>query len=124
MLLLCNARYKVCAHHIYALVFGAIVLYGLFLKGRSGSDALETKFAACQGCDFWALTHFALYLVLGYLFPKHLGVLFLIGIGYELFEAFLGASMNIGKESWWYGRISDIVFNTLGMLIGAIFEGW
>jgi hypothetical protein len=124
--MICNE--KICAYHILLLVLLFIIVYGYVIKEYFKIDILEKKFAECEGCDLWALTHFTLYLILGYNFPSYYLLFFLIGVGYEFFEYYVGVSDNSfkylgpmssdGTQSWWYGRVSDIIFNTLGLISG------
>jgi hypothetical protein len=67
---------------ILLFVVSIIGLYGCYIKTQSDkftnvseADVLLCKFADCNGCDYWALTHFLLYLILGYLYPNRLFVL-------------------------------------------------
>lgn len=119
----CNERFGVCAHHVYIAAFVFIVVYGYAVKEVAHKDPLENRFSECEGCDYWGLLHFFLYVALGFLFPSSFVALFLVGVGYELFEVNIGKSSNaisqLGMKSWWYGRGSDIVFNTLGVLVGT-----
>lgn len=124
--MICNEN--ICAHHILLLVLLFIIVYGYVIKEYFKIDILENKFADCEGCDLWALLHFTMYLILAYNFPSHYILLFLIGVGYEFFEYYVGTTDNSfkylgpmstdGNQSWWYGRFSDIVFNTLGIMSG------
>ena len=125
--MICNKN--ICAHHIFVSVILFIVVYGYGVKEYFKNDILEYKFGSCSGCDIWALSHFAMYLIIAYNFPSHYLLLFLIGVGYELFEYYIGTTNNALKQlgpvssdndqSWWYGRYSDILFNTLGIITGA-----
>jgi hypothetical protein len=122
----CNK--KVCLYHIYLIALSFIVIYGFVIKQYIKTDVFETKFLSCEGCDIWGIFHFLLYLLLSYYFPSFYILFFFIGIGYELFEYYVGVTDNEfkklgpitsdGKQSWWYGRMSDIFFNTFGILIG------
>lgn len=116
--MICNGR--VCAHHIYLVVAAFIVVYGVYLKRTGSSDVLQTRFARCAGCDLWALTHFIMYAILGFLFPDYIFLFFLVGVGYELFEQWAGtAELDLGNRSWWYGRVSDVFFNWAGLVTGS-----
>lgn len=116
-----------------------IFSYGFFVRNYLKKDVLENKFANCTGCDYWAVTHFAFFAILGFMFPQHLLLLTLVGIIWEFIETLLGTReiklsgrrlMLIGstdengnvtdpeKDKWWYGRVSDIAFNTVGIVIG------
>ena len=93
----------------------------------------------------WAFSHFMLYLILGYVAPDYWLLLFIIGVFWEIIE--WGTSKfiqntceidfiknnyadlwkqkappkgNIGQyeDEWMSGKISDILFNFLGLIIG------
>jgi hypothetical protein len=117
-------------HHILIAVFSFIIVYGFIVKKYlKNYDVLEKKFAKCEGCDLWALTHFTMYFILAYFFPRYYVLLFIIGVLYEVFEYVIGRTKNSfkylgpmttdGDQSWWYGRVSDIVFNTFGIITGV-----
>lgn len=114
----------ICAPQIYLIVFLVIVVYGRLISTTKQKDHLEDTFAPCDGCDYWGVTHFGLYLILGFLFPHHLTSMFIVGVGYEIFEYVAGTSSNIvsdlgpQNQTWWYGRVSDIVFNSAGLIVG------
>lgn len=123
----CNQN--VCAYHVFVIVLMFILVYGYCVKEKYvGTDVLEKKFIDIDGCDYWAFTHFTLYMILGYMFPTHFVLFFSVGLGYEVAEYLIGATQNPikslgatsdnGDQSWWYGRYTDIIFNTLGLLTG------
>lgn len=83
--------------------------------------------------DGWAISHILLYMVLGYLFPTHLSILFCIGVFWEIMEASYGWLINNTKlnlnvcivpvfsddlKIWWIGRWHDIISNSIGLAIG------
>ena len=110
--------------------------YGYFMKPRYDVDPLRTQFASCCGCDFWALLHVLQYFVLGFLFPGHHMLFTSVGIFWELMEG-TTRQMEVQKaispalaiEKYWYGRVSDIAFNAIGLLFGEMLSsvlrhGW
>ena len=125
----CDKKTGVCAHHIYLVVFLFIVTYGYYVRVKSEPDVLETKFASCDGCDYWAGTHFLLNALLAFTLPDHVTLFFVVGSSYEVFEQLVGQTDNAvqrlgprsdGVQTWWYGRFSDILFNTTGLLVGLL----
>lgn len=116
-------------YHIYLVILLFIIIYGYIIKEKLGIDFLEKKFGKCEGCDLWAITHLSAYTILAYNFPNNTVLLFTIGVLYEFFEYYIGVSENMlkylgpigtdGKQSWWYGRTTDIFFNTIGILLGS-----
>lgn len=84
--------------------------------------------------DGWSLTHVIYYALLGYLFPKHMGSLFFVGVLWEIVEEFVLNRLSSARTScasilprddpeqrWWFGRVSDIPMNTIGLIIGSSF---
>jgi len=84
------------------------------------------------GIDGWSITHFSLFLLVGYFYSKTFILSMTLGLLWELFETYVGIykpklirglgfcqlSSNRYKI-WWYGKWSDPVFNLLGFLTGA-----
>ena len=94
--------------------------------------------------DWWSISHFMYFGILGYMLPTHLGELFIIGIIWEIIEDCLASpdntqmidcksdtytgikkkfqhfSCNITglKKDYWYGKVSDIFFNSMGLIVG------
>ena len=108
-----------------SLIF--IVVYGQVVKSRGGDDILQDHFAPCKGCDYWALLHTVLFFILAYLFPQYILEFSIIGIMWELLEystgdpevrEIIGLDFRGGK--WWYGRLSDIMFNSIGLILGYL----
>lgn len=94
-------------------------------------DPLQTKIYG--DLDGWSATHYIFYGVLAYIFPNDLLLIFTIGVIWEMVEDRLGrfdggmvgaigmcqiSTDNKEKSNWWYGKYSDIVMNTLGLLTG------
>jgi hypothetical protein len=94
--------------------------------------------------DWWSVSHFVYFGILGYLFPNYLFELFIIGILWEVIEDGLTDSnkkqlLDCNKEyngatkhfkhlwckvfardgDYWYGKWDDIFANLLGMVVGA-----
>ena len=91
--------------------------------------------------SLWPISHFVLYLVLGYVAPHWWWLWFCIGVAWELFEygcvqlvynlkSNEGTS-KLGKEAermftpqygdeWVSGRKSDILFNAGGLIVGVV----
>ena len=124
--MICND--KICLHNLLLIAILNIAVYGYIIQSIIKTDILENKFADCEGCDYWAFTHFILYVILAYNFPSYYILLFLVGVTYEYIEYLIGATDNPlkflgpigsdGDQTWWYGIVSDIIFNTLGIFVG------
>lgn len=130
----------ICIQHIIIACVVLIFLYGMLVRNYFKKDILELKFGNCTGCDYWAVTHFLFFVLLGYIWPNLLVELVIIGVLWEFVETFLGTRKlklfgrrvqligstdengNViedqSKDQWWYGRVSDIAFNTVGLVIG------
>jgi|688.fasta_scaffold272622_3 hypothetical protein len=129
----------ICMHHVIIICVILIFLYGIIVRKYLKKDILEYKFGKCTGCDYWAVTHFLFFVLLGYLWPNLLVELAIIGVLWEFIETYLGTRKlklfgkriqligatddkgNVIEEKedqWWYGRVSDIAFNTVGLVIG------
>ncbi len=133
-------NYKISIITLIIIVILFIIIYGVLVRNVFKKDILEYKFADCTGCDYWAGTHFLFFAGLAYLFPNKLMWIMIIGIIWEFIETFLGTHdlkffgrrlMLIGNtddngnvksseddESWWYGRVTDIAFNLMGVISG------
>ena len=129
-MIICNK--KICLHHILLITIFLIILWGFLVKRFFKKDILLTKFCPLDGCDIWALTHILFYFILAYNFPSYYILLFFIGVFFEFFETFIGITNNFIKklsppssdinQPWWTGRISDVIFNTIGIIIGIYFS--
>jgi len=129
-MIICNK--KICLHNILLITVFLIILWGFLVRFFLKKDILLTKFCSFEGCDIWALSHFILYFILAYNFPSHFILLFSIGVFFEFFEYFVGTTDNFltklspvssdVNQVWWAGRISDVIFNTFGIIIGIYFS--
>lgn len=126
-------------YHIIAIYFTIIVVcifgYGIYrCKSQSydsKKDILMKKLGILD-LDGWSIAHFVTYLVAGYNFPDKKIIFIITSIVWELFETFLGTKygknfvIGVGdcslstdtKELWWYGRLSDIIVNIVGLYVG------
>tara|TARA_Y100000385_G_C12780341_1_gene503237 strand:- start:99 stop:509 length:411 start_codon:yes stop_codon:yes gene_type:complete len=83
--------------------------------------------------DGWAISHFLLFTLVGYLHPDLFILALLFGILWELFESYSGkfkpellngwGNCHFGdkltdNDGWWYGKVSDIFVNSFGYLLG------
>jgi hypothetical protein len=92
-------------------------------------DPLETK-PIVWDIDGWSMTHFVLFLFLGYLFPGNFLFVLILGACWEFVEYLVGKNnkkiMNgipcnlfkLKQDQWWYGKVSDLFINLLGYLVG------
>ena len=125
-----NNNYKVLISCIVCFVI--ISLYGSYrCKNPKFHDPLMNKLGILD-LDGWSITHFVFFLSLGYFFPDTIVLSMSLGIGWELFEQLIGKARpgmlgGFGDcvttdpgihGSWWFGRLSDIVMNASGFLLG------
>ena len=72
--------------------------------------------------DGWAMSHFILYFILGYLYPDNLLLFTLIGVLWEFLEQCVHVKSLYDdepiKEKWWVGKMSDIGVNSFGLILG------
>lgn len=120
-----------------------IIVYGILVRNVFKKDILESNFASCTGCDYWAVSHLLFFAIIAYLYPDNLLLITILGIIWEFIETFLGThnlkifgrritligntdetgnvKNNDNEDSWWYGRVTDIAFNLMGVIIGYTF---
>jgi hypothetical protein len=76
--------------------------------------------------SWWPISHFVLYLILGYLFPQCWILILSIGVLWEGFEKFYGDYVDSQKaedggeySTWWAWNWKDVVMNIMGFLTGT-----
>lgn len=81
--------------------------------------------------DGWGISHFILYGVITYIYPKYWLFIFMIGVLWELFEYFLENNPKLNcyvlddntiKQKYWYARYQDVIMNLLGILTALIIK--
>ena len=87
--------------------------------------------------DGWSITHALLFLFLGAKLENELELIlpFLLGVAWEAFEGLAGklrpswlgggcetAEYEAQYGSWWYARASDIVVNSVFLVLGFYFK--
>jgi len=118
---------------IYLFTFILLVVYGKFrCENKDFKDPLEKRFF--YEFDGWSVTHFTLYMVIGYLNPEKFVIATIFGILWELFEYYVmtfkppilnnyglcdGISTDKENTVWWYAKWTDILCNSLGFISGA-----
>jgi hypothetical protein len=82
--------------------------------------------------SWWPISHFLLFLILGFLFPDCGVFIITAGILWEIFESIMaiiqggpqqtvksGSGNSVEYEfTWWAGSFKDIFMNTTGFFIG------
>tara|TARA_B100001094_G_C17998911_1_gene704117 strand:+ start:138 stop:557 length:420 start_codon:yes stop_codon:yes gene_type:complete len=113
-----------------------IFLYGSYrCNNPEFKDILEKEIGILD-LDGWSISHLLSFTLIGYLFPHKNYILLasIFGIIWELFEHYYGKnrpgwlggygdckklqSDKTDDGNWWYGKISDIIMNSLGLMIG------
>lgn len=89
-----------------------------------------------QRLSWWRISHFLMYFILGFLFPKCWLFLVIVGFLWEVFEftiqyfAYQNNRTTYRQQSaapaidydtvWWTGSFQDIVYNLLGLFAGVM----
>jgi hypothetical protein len=121
---------------IMLLVVTFITQYYLYVNintDKLNYIIFETGFDNC--CSTWPILHLLLYLILGFVWPDCWVQLWLMGVIWEIFEEISGRLMinklipndtNTSAVKMQYtkldGRWSDIVMNSIGLLMGVIIK--
>ena len=124
--------------YVFLALFVIIIIYGIILHVTNSFDILNKKLINFEVfgqpcCSWWPISHFILYLILGFLFPDYQLEFILIGIGWELLECLMGRICrqfsSVKKEEdakgveyvyWMSGSFKDIIFNIAGLYTGVL----
>lgn len=106
-------RYLTFIYTISFLLVFTLVIIRLLMK--KDIDILKRE-DLISGCDWWCVSHFMLYVLLGYFAPKFWYVSFTLSFIWEYIESIL-EKYNIYINS---KGLSDIKTNTIGLLLGII----
>ena len=115
----------------FLVILSLIFSYGNFrCKNPDYRDPLMRKLGILD-LDGWSITHFLTYMLITYIFPDYWVLIAVMGVSWEVFEQVLGSSRpgwlggfgncattDPNVKEWWFGRLSDIVINFMGMSIG------
>ena len=115
---------------VCAICVMSIIGYGSFRCTHSGyTDPLTKAFVPPpfdKYLDGWGLLHFGFFFGLAYVHPDHVGLIWSLGLSWELLEfwskdhPFYISECKLSTSDgggWWYGRWEDVVMNSIG--IGA-----
>ena len=101
-------------------------------KNPNFKDPFQYKFGF-EDMDGWSVLHLFQYLLFGFLFPKLFYPAMIIGILWEISEFYCEyyrtewlKKYNFTTDNddiWWYGKVSDILFNIIGFRIGMYLRG-
>jgi len=86
------------------------------------------KVGQTKCCSYWPLSHFILYVIWGFLAPECWLFFSIVGVIWEMVESIIGTNSkknddigvnkNVQYTNWWSGSITDLIFNSLGLLVG------
>lgn len=121
-------RYLLFTYIIIAL---GIVLVPFYLKYTKSPAEFKKYYNATMDTfmnvggvklDWWSVTHFMFYIILGFAFPHLWKLLLLCSISWELLEYFTGCVEKLVKDDkdiiYWHGKWSDLFVNTSGFIVG------
>jgi len=126
---------------IMLVVITFIVMYWLVLMSIHGTTemshhdilnqrVMDNPFTGSP-LSWWPFTHLFLFMLLGWMFPSCIILLFSFGVGWELIEMgmaslfsqpyhYIRTSTGVEYPNWWAGSTLDVGMNTIGLLIGWI----
>jgi len=119
---------------VFVIWFICMVLYNIFIckKGIVKCDPMNKtvfQLGKLKCCSMWPISHFILYLIWGFLCPECWIFFSIVGVLWELFETILGMNSKktddiitrkngVQYNNYWSGSLLDIIFNSLGLLVG------
>jgi hypothetical protein len=128
---------------VFALVIALIFLQWFYLKSTvppeqivyadpMNEKVIDVPFLE-NCCSWWPISHFILFLVLGYFFPDCWVYLVIAGITWELLEMVMshltGHQRQAVKVSdarveysgnWWAGSFKDVFMDVAGLIVGIL----
>ena len=105
---------------IYTII-SILLLITIIIRHIKKKDFLSMKYKPFKkNCDTWCLSHFIMYLLLGYYSPNYWYISFTISILWEYFELYC-EKLNIHVTSNIPG---DIIINSLGLLLGVLVNSY
>lgn len=105
---------------IYTIV-SVLLLITVILRHIIKKDFLSMKYKPFnKNCDLWCVSHFIMYLFLGYFSPKYWYISFFLSILWEYFELYC-EKLNINVKS---NIPEDIIINSLGLLLGVLINSY
>jgi hypothetical protein len=132
-----DIRLFVITNIIAFFIVIAIFYYGKYRCAHKDNykDPLLIKYGIWD-LDGWSLTHFFTCLIAAYIYPSQWWLIWLYSLAWEIFEEYydqvkpdflkgfgdcFSTDQELGGDhtKWWFGRYSDIVMNTLGIM-GAL----
>ena len=91
-------------------------------------------------CSLWPVSHLVLFTVYSYIYPQYSWILFLYGVLWEVIEGIMNTlETDKGEQvkhqqtrkgdqveyvTWWEASYKDILFNSVGIIIGRTLRGF
>lgn len=96
----------------------------------NGEDILKVQLLPYTDIDIWSISHFILFVILGYNFPSYIPLFIVFGAAWEGIEEltgnpkvrkiFLGETIDPKGDVFWYSKISDILVDVVGLIVGYV----
>ena len=128
----------------------AVYVYFKYLEKSYGKDyihydplnkqIIDIPLIGKNCCSLWPISHFILFAVYSYIWPHYSWVLFLYGVLWEVLEGIMNTlETEKGQEvkhqqtrkkdkveyvTWWEASYKDILFNSVGIIVGRTLRGW
>ena len=110
-------KYLVIIYGITGLfVFSTVLIREFYDENFSNEYRFNKKIFKNLNCDLWCISHFIMYVLLGYLSPKYWMVSFILSILWEYSEEYM-EKHDIKIIS---NFRNDIYTNTTGLIIGLM----
>ena len=91
-------------------------------------------------CSWWPISHFILFSIYAFIWPQYSWILFLYGVLWEVLEGIMntletstGAPVKhqqtrkgdkVEYVTWWEASYKDILFNSVGIIVGRTLAGF
>lgn len=100
----------------------ALVMIQLIMRSKRASRAGMHRLGTLTiPIDGWTMSHFMMYTTVGYTCYETIWPFALFGVGFEIVEEITGMfnrQAQPGTKTDWFGRMSDPLVNTAGLLVG------
>lgn len=93
-----------------------VVLIRTYVNDDFFVTSMKTKIIQNINCDYWCLSYFIMYILLGYYAPQYWYISFILSIIIEVLEEY----MKKNNIKIYPSLKKDIITNTLGLILGLI----
>ena len=129
MVILCLVVFIEIRGRNFAIIGMCLCVIFIYVNGRiNKTDAnaqcligKEKKYQGLLGggCfDVWHVQHVLFWIIIGILWPGHIGTAFMLSVGWELLEHIFFKYRIHACRDFFCGRYEDILANMIGYLIG------